>query len=473
MTRFGVYLTSVAASPFNPDDALGGLFDQPSEPEDVPSPPKKPSAPLTPTGLNERIKEHMEMGFPGPVELLGELSNLGRRGHWYFSLKDENAVVSCVMWRSDAARVDFEPTDGEEVLVRGRVSHWVPGGRTQLYVNSMKRKGVGSLEERFQALCAELRNAGYFDEGRKKRLPSFPKRIAVVTSASGAAVEDVRRTAAARLASVELLVVDVRVQGEGAAEEVAQAIDRLDAAAGALGIDAIVVTRGGGSREDLWAFNERVVADAAFRCRTPLVAAIGHEVDTSIIELVADLRASTPTQAAMKLVPDASELAAQLEYERDRLGTALKRRMEAMRALFQRVPRELAHALRATLDRKRLELAELETALESNRPSARISAGRARMNALEGRLGAAITARVRTSSARVDALGRQLRSIGPRAVLARGYSWTLDGEGQLIRSIGDVEPGEQLTTILADGRLQTRVEQRLPDEDLDQPSKQR
>ena len=295
----------------------------------------------------------------------------------------------------------------------------------------------------------------------------------MVTSASGAAVEDVRRTAAARLASVEILVVDVRVQGDGAAEEVAKAITRLDAAAGRLGLDAIVVTRGGGSREDLWAFNERVVADAAFRCRTPLVAAIGHEVDTSVIELVADERASTPTQAVMKLIPDGAELAAQVDYERDRLRTALRRRLENLRARFDRLPRELAHALRAILDRKRLELAELETSLESNRPGARISAGRARTNALEGRLGAAITARVRTAGAHLESLQRQLRSIGPRAVLARGYSWTLDGKGDLVRSITDVEPGAEVTTILSDGRLRTRVEERLPDADLDQASEQR
>jgi exodeoxyribonuclease VII large subunit len=321
-------------------------------------------------------------------------------------------------------------------------------------------------------LCLELRQAGYFDETHKKRLPDFPRRIAVVTSASGAAVEDVRRTAASRLPGVELLVVDVRVQGETAAAEIARAIERLDAAADQLGIDAILVTRGGGSREDLWAFNERVVADAAYRCRTPLVAAIGHEVDTSVIELIADLRASTPTQAAVHLVPDATELRAQVDYLADRLRTALQTRMNALRQRFELAPRTLERALRGALDRRRLRVAELTTALESNRPSARVSAARARIEALHGRLGAATTARLRQAAARLEAGKRQLESVGPRAVLARGYAWTLDDSGRLVRSIEDVPVGARLTTILGDGRLQSTVEARQGRGDVDQTSPQ-
>jgi exodeoxyribonuclease VII large subunit len=460
----------VARRPFNPDEALGGLFDQP--PKEGPPSPSGPEGPLTPSGLNERIKRLLESGLQGPIEVLGELSNLNRRGHWYFALKDESSVLSCVLWRSDAARVDFEPTDGQEVLVSGRVSHWVPGGRTQFYVTSMKRKGLGTLEERFQALCDELRQAGYFDDARKQPLPSFPRRIAVVTSASGAAIEDVRRTASSRLPGVELLVVDVRVQGETAAPEIARAIDRLDAAAEQLGIDAILVTRGGGSREDLWAFNERVVADATFRCRTPLVAAIGHEVDTSVIELIADLRASTPTQAAVHLVPDATELEAQVDYLADRLRTALRTRMNALRQRFEQAPRTLTRALRGSLDRRRLRVAELTNALESNRPAARVSAARARVSALHGRLGAATTARVRQAGARLEAGKRQLESVGPRAVLARGYAWTLDDSGRLVRSIEDVPVGARLTTILGDGRLQSTVKARQSRSDMDQTSQQ-
>lgn len=457
----------MARRPFNPDEALGGLFDQPPEPTADAAP--EPPAPLTPSLLNDRIKRVLESGLGGSIRLTGELSNLNRRGHWYFAVKDEDSVVSCVMWRSDAARVDFEPKDGESVLVTGRVSHWVPGGRTQFYATAMKREGLGTLEERFQALCDELRRAGYFDESRKRRLPAMPRRIAVVTSASGAAVEDVRRTAANRFPGVDLLVVDVRVQGEGAAPEIARAIGRLDAAADRLGIDAILVTRGGGSREDLWAFNERVVADAAFRCRTPLVAAIGHEVDTSVIELIADLRASTPTQAAVHLVPDATELGTQVAYQADRLRTALRTRMAVVRQRFEAAPTRLGRALVGTLARQRLRLAELETALESNRPAARVSAARARVELLDERLRTAVRSVLRTATNRVEAAGRQLGGVGPRAVLARGYAWTIDERGGLVRSIEDAPVGSRLTTILADGRVHSTVEttQQEPGSDVD------
>jgi exodeoxyribonuclease VII large subunit len=443
------------------------------KPPEVPTPPDPgPEPPLTPSGLNQKIKAHLERGFRGSIEVLGELSNLNRRGHWYFSLKDEGSVLPCVMWRSDAARIDFDPRDGQEVLVTGEVSHWVPGGRTQFYVRSMKPKGLGSLEERFQALCLELREAGYFEPSRKRPLPVMPRRIAVVTSASGAAVEDVRRTAASRMPSVELLVVDVRVQGEAAAAEIARAITRLDDAAEAMGIDAILVTRGGGSREDLWAFNERVVAEATFRCRTPLVAAIGHEVDTSVIELIADLRASTPTQAAVHLVPDAAELAAQVDYEADRLAASLKRRLDVLRERFGRSPRALARALIGSIDRQRLRVANLATALESNRPAARVSAMQARVGALRDRMGIALEARIQRAAADVEARSRQLRSVGPRAVLARGYSCTLDANGQLVRSIEDVDPKDTLTTVLADGRLESTVDHRSPDPTVDQTTPQ-
>lgn len=446
----------MARQPFNPDDANGGLFQQSAE-----------SEPLTPTQLNTMVKEILDKGLNPSLELVGELSNLKRSGHWYFSIKDDSSVVSCVLWRSDAARVDFEPANGDEVVLKGRLSHWVPGGRTQFYATSISRKGLGSLEEQFQALCAELRQAGYFDEAHKKRLPSFPRRIAIVTSATGAAVEDIKRTAASRLASVDLLVVDVRVQGDGAAEQIAAAIDRIDGAAKKLAIDAILVTRGGGSREDLWAFNERIVADATFRCRTPIVAAIGHEVDTSVIELIADLRASTPTQAAMHLVPDARELAGQVAYQRDRLVSTFKRRVQDLLERIDRVPRELARVTGARFDRLRTLIAELGTALAANRPTARLAAGSTRLQSLRERLGTAIAVQKRTGISRLDSLGQRLRGIGPRSVLARGYSYTLDEHGRVVRSVADVASGDRTTTILADGRVHGRVEEVETGSDLD------
>lgn len=456
----------MARRTFNPDDAIGGLFEQP--PEEQPQ-----DTPLTPTELNTRVKDVLERGLPTSLELVGELSNLKRQGHWYFAIKDESSVVSCVLWRSDAARVRFDPSDGDEVVVTGRISHWVPGGRTQFYATSMKKKGLGSLEEQFQALCTELRREGYFDEAHKKRLPSFPRRVAVVTSATGAAVADVKRTALGRLASVELLVVDVRVQGDGAAEQVARAISRLDAAADSLGLDAIIVTRGGGSREDLWAFNERVVADAAFRCRTPLVAAIGHEVDTSVIELIADHRASTPTQAAMHLIPDARELAGQVAYNRDRLSSGLARRMQLLGDQLDRLPRELTRVAGARLDRMRARLAELGGELVAQRPTARLAAGRARLESLVERLRGSMKVKEQSSKVRLQSLSQRLEGIGPQSVLHRGYAYTLDDKGQVVRSIEGFAAGDRFTAVLADGRLHGEVTSVSPDSDLDEEGSER
>ena len=454
--------------PFNPDDALGGLFDPPASGADPPEPAPAPTPdPLTPTALNTSVKTLLERHLAGPVEVVGELSNLRRQGHWYFALKDETSVVSCVMWRSDAARVDLDPRDGDQVIATGRVSHWVPGGRTQFYVTSVRAQGLGTLEERFQALCRELKELGYFDPERKQRLPSFPRRIAVVTSATGAAIEDVRRTAATRLPSVDLLVVDVRVQGEDAAGQVAEAIRRLDRSADRLGIDAILVTRGGGSREDLWAFNERVVAEAAFACRTPLVAAIGHEVDTSVIELIADQRSSTPTQAAMHLVPDRGELVGQLDYQRERLGAVLRRRAELAAERVSRAPRELRQLMGSRLDRGRTRVAELDTRLKALRPSDRLARVGARLEAQSRRLQTALETRLQAARARVEAGSGRLGAVGPRSVFARGFTCTLDESGRVLRAAEDARPGDRITTVFDDGRLRSRVEAIGPDDDLD------
>ncbi len=495
-TRCCVYLSGVARKPFNPDDAIGGLFEQaedlkksvtpqttsPARPIEDVAPRSKPekNTPLTPSSLNQRVKDVLEQGIPGPLEVVGELSNLKQQGHWYFSLKDDDSVVSCVMWRSDAGRVGFEPRNGDEVVIKGRISHWQPAGRTQFYASSIRKKGLGNLEERFQALCAELRREGYFDDDRKCRLPSFPRRVAVVTSATGAAIEDVRRTAATRLPCVEFLVIDVRVQGDDAPGQIAEAIRRLDLNAASLGIDAILVTRGGGSREDLWAFNERIVADAAFACRTPLIAAIGHEVDTSVIELIADRRASTPTQAAMFLIPDRGELVGQIQYQEERLRTVIDRSILTGTERIGRAPIELLRVVRARLARALNQVSELDVTLKSNRPGARLASGQGRLSALSERMSLSMQARTRAAAIRLDtlemrldqvrrnkarsaaqlldSLEARLGSVGPRSVLARGFTCTLDDEGRLVRSVSDLKIGTRATTILSDGRVVSKVE---------------
>ena len=275
-------------------------------------------------------------------------------------------------------------------------------------------------------------------------------------------------------------MVDVRVQGDDAPGQIAEAIRRLDHNADVLGIDAILVTRGGGSREDLWAFNERVVADAAFACATPLIAAIGHEIDTSVIELIADRRASTPTQAAMFLIPDRGELVGQLDYQEERLRSVIDRSVLSGSERIGRAPIELMRVVRSRLARALNQVSEMDVTLKSNRPSARLASGAARVSALSERMSLSMRTRTRQAGAKLDTLERRLAqaqenrvrstaqlvdslearlgSVGPRSVLARGFSFTLDEDGGLIRSVSDLTIGALTTTVLADGRVVSRVE---------------
>ncbi|MEE9404378.1 MAG: exodeoxyribonuclease VII large subunit, partial [Algisphaera sp.] len=254
--------------------------------------------------LAGHVKRALQEGLPTKVRVAGEISNFSDRNHWYFSLKDADASIRAVMFASSARRVGFPVQAGMAVVATGRVDFYNAQGSVQLYVDKLEPVGQGARELALRVLMEELREAGYFAPERKKPLPAVPRRIAVVTSRSAAALQDVINTAQQRWAGCELVLVDVRVQGDAAAGQIAAAIRRLSAQGASQGIDAVILTRGGGSIEDLWAFNEREVADALFECTLPVVAAIGHETDTTVAELVADRRCATPTQAAMTLVPD-------------------------------------------------------------------------------------------------------------------------------------------------------------------------
>jgi exodeoxyribonuclease VII large subunit len=435
-----------------------------------------PDAPLTVGELAGLVRTALERGVAAPVHVIGQVSNLATPNHWYFSLKDEDAVMSCVAWASSTRRFGFVPEDGDEVVATGHVSHYAPQGRTQLYVDRLAPVGAGALEQRFRAMCETLRGLGYFDAEHKKMLPAFPRRVAVVTSAGGAAVQDVIATAAERCRAVGLLVVDVRVQGEGAAEEVARAVRAIDRGHERLGVDAILVTRGGGSMEDLWAFNERVVADAVFACSVPVVAAIGHESDTTVVELVADVRAATPTQAVMRLVPAADDLHRQVDHLAHRLAALVRRRVEHGRERL-RAARDLDRVLRGRLAAERARIERLAGRLAKARPE-RLMARRLervavlahrlhracrtridqrpRVTTLRERLDRAIAHRVHASRERVTAMERELVAVDPRRVLQRGYSLTTRA-GRLVRSVRDVSVGDAIVTHVADGTIDSRV----------------
>ncbi|MFI4859310.1 MAG: exodeoxyribonuclease VII large subunit [Phycisphaerales bacterium JB063] len=378
-----------------------------------------------------QIKQTLNSHLPGKLRVAGEVSNLSDRNHWFFSLKDDRAAIRCVMFASAARQVRFKVADGQAVIATGRVDVFPAQGQVQFYVDRLEPVGQGALEQQLREMIDELRGLGYFDPEHKRPLPAIPRRIAVVTSRSAAALQDVIDTARRRWAGCELVLCDVRVQGDAAAPQIAAMIDRLSRDHGRLGIDAVLLTRGGGSIEDLWAFNERAVADAIYRCELPVVAAIGHETDVTVAELVADARCATPTQAAMTLVPDRDALSQQVDQLHDRLALALRRRAQ--------------HA------RERLRSAQRHPAV--SRPDRLLAAPRDRLAQASSRLASLLPRVTKTQRDRLDALSRHLDAVGPQRVLRRGYTFTTDGEGKVIRSAQDGAAAATLTTVFADGKV--------------------
>lgn len=435
---------------------------------------------LTVSRLAALIRATIEQHLPARIRVLGEVSGLRRATHLYFSLKDADAVIGAVVFASTLRKVGFDPRDGQEVIATGRLEFYEPQGRLTLIVERLEPVGEGALEIRFRQLCDELRKLGWFDPERKRPLPTFPRRVAVVTSPSGAALQDVIVTMHKRCPAVGVAVVPVRVQGEGAAGEVVRALHAISAHHDRLGIDAVIVTRGGGSPEDLAAFNERAVAEAILHCAIPVVAAIGHETDTTIAELVADERCATPTHAAMRLTPDAHALGRQLDalgarlrahagralrFERQRLESAARRPALAdPRSTARAASRRLDH-LAAELEgasshavqrlRRRLDAAAL--ALERRQPRAVLAHARATQDAHAGRFQRALRHTLVLRSHEVDGLARRLDAVGPGAVLRRGYSCTRRPDGAVVRDATDLRPGERLTTYVALGAFRSEV----------------
>ena len=474
--------------PFDPNRARGGLFETPKDAAQAAGsagsaavPSNGPSAAAPPITVSEAstiIRRAVESA--GRQRIVGEVSNFTHREHWYFTVKDDKSQLECVMWASAHARGTVTPSNGMQVILTGDPTHWGPRGRTQLVVTRIERVGEGSLQQRYEELCRTLRAQGYFDDARKCLLPDYPRAIAVITSATGAALQDVLRTARLRAPFVRILIVDVPVQGDAAAPAIARAIDAVDRRADELGIDAMIVTRGGGSLEDLWAFNERIVADAVFRATTPIVAAIGHESDTTIIELVADKRASTPTAAVMTLLPDSEGMTQQTDHLHDRLQFLIHRRIHELRrtleaharhtmfrspsavidlhrAALQRSVARLSLATRARVNGARHQLSDARTRFERHRPAARHAAARERLLSLNARLHSAARRSIDDLRVQLSGADRQLRLLGPGETLARGWSLTFAADGTLIRHAADARPGQEIESRLADGTVRSRV----------------
>ncbi len=312
------------------------IFD-PDRMKGSPAAPVLPKT-LTPSQLNAVVKRVLGDHLPGTIHLVGEVSNLARpaSGHVYLTIKDDRSEVRCVMWRSAAQTLKFQLADGQEVIASGFVDVYEPRGQVQFYAQKIEPRGVGSLELAFRQLRDRLAKEGLFEPAHKKPIPRFPRRLAIVTSASGAALHDILHTLGRRYPCVDVLIDPVRVQGDGAAEEIARAIGRLNRHAQSLGgIDLLIVGRGGGSLEDLWAFNEEVVARAIHASRIPVISAVGHEVDVTIADLVADLRAPTPTAAAELAVPVLGEVLETLDAGTARLRRAIGHLLDRQSARLQ------------------------------------------------------------------------------------------------------------------------------------------
>lgn len=295
---------------------------------------------VSPSGLNVLIRDALASRLPRTLRVLGEIGEWTQAGsgHLYFSLSDSDSEIRCVMWRSDAARLTFEPESGLEVIATGSIDVYLPRGSYQLMVRKLEPRGIGALEIAFRQLQQKLASEGFFDRERKRELPVLPKRIGVVTSPTGAAIRDIQHTLKRRFPAAEVLLFPCRVQGDGAAAEIATAIKRMNQAAQQLGgIDVAIVGRGGGSLEDLWAFNEEPVARAIFASKIPIVSAVGHEVDTTISDLVADVRAATPTAAAELVVPLQGELLEAVQIQSQRAGNALRQSFALASSEFARL----------------------------------------------------------------------------------------------------------------------------------------
>jgi exodeoxyribonuclease VII large subunit len=395
-----------------------------------------PQRVLSVSELTQLVKDLIEGSLPA-VWVAGEIADLARpqSGHVYFTLKDAGAQLPAALWRSAAARVRFDLHDGLEVVCRGRLEVYAPRGRYQLIVEEVQPRGIGALELALRQLRDRLGREGLFDPARKRPLPPFPRRVAVITSPTGAALRDFLEVLRRRWHGVDVLVIPSRVQGEGAAEELAAALalaNRLTTT-----IDCLVLTRGGGSLEDLWAFNEEVLVRAICASRLPVVSGVGHEIDVTLADLAADVRALTPSDAAARVVPAAEEIGRHVHQLRARLAAAIRARVAAARGRWETLASHRA----------------------LSRPAAWVHDLARRVDELESRALYSIRQCLRHAGQVVEAVAGRLDSLSPLAVLGRGYSVTQRvRDGHIVRDAAELSIGEAICTQFARGRATSRVE---------------
>jgi exodeoxyribonuclease VII large subunit len=433
--------------------------------------------------LNTAAKQLLENQFPA-VWLEGEISNLvqPRSGHIYLTLKDDNAQLRCAMFRGNNVHLNFRPRDGAQVLVRGRLSLFTPRGDYQLIIDQMEEAGLGALQRAFEQLKNKLQAEGLFEAARKRPVPLRPSRIGVVTSPTGAAIHDILTVLQRRFPLTEIILYPALVQGNEAATQICAAINRANARNEC---DVLIVGRGGGSLEDLWCFNDEKVARAIVASTLPVVSAVGHQIDFTIADFVADLRAPTPSAAAELLSADAEELLSGLVGHERWLQDYMHNQITVYRQQLQWLTRQLKHPgkrleehnqrldeldlrLRQSIQRQLLlQQSHLNTArarLQSNTPAHALLACRRQLDTLAGGLLKAMNSSVQNQSRTVTHLARRLNSVSPLNTLGRGYAIVQSGSGQVVQRSTQVAVGEQVRARLREGELLCRVEEILPAE---------
>lgn len=400
-----------------------------------------PSNPLSVAELTRLIKRLLEAGV-GQVEVEGEISNwkLAASGHAYFALKDEAALLSCVMFKGQRTRLNFTPAEGMKVIVSGAISVYEQRGQYQLIVAGMREAGLGDLYKRFLKLKENLEKEGLFDPERKRPIPALPKRIGIVTSPTGAALRDILNILNRRFSGADILISPTLVQGPQAPQQIVSALDRLSllhlADPSQKPVDVIIVARGGGSIEDLWAFNDESVARSIANTQIPIISAVGHETDFTIADFVADLRAPTPSAAAELVIQEAAGLAETLE----------------------RLQMRIENAILNTVEKKRLALNALMGSWGLRQPIDIVRQAIQRVDELNGRMETCLTSRMNESRHRLDSLSGRLVALDPKAVLARGYSIvTRARDSRVITSNRQVRIGDHVRIQLSTGDLRAQV----------------
>jgi exodeoxyribonuclease VII large subunit len=414
---------------------------------------------FTVSELTRSIRGTLETKFAA-VWVQGEISNykLHPSGHQYFTLKDQRSQISCVIWRDTMQPPRQSLADGAQVQVFGTVTVFEARGQYQLNVQILQSRGVGILQAKFEALKRKLESEGLFAPERKRPLPKFPLRIGIVTSPSGAAIRDIVNVLCRRAPWLQILVNPVRVQGIGAAQEIAVAVRELATPnEGFVPVDLIVVTRGGGSIEDLWEFNEEIVARTIFHSAVPIVSAVGHEIDFTICDFVADLRAPTPSAAAELIVPDVIDLQRQIEGYARTLGHQLLNRVRDAQQRLDHTRDTLQRCLAHQIDGYKRGLLHALRVLQARSPVRELMMRRNRLADLYRRLLACPARLIENAKHRFGSIEGILRVLGPEATLRRGYSITTDDRGQIIRTTGVVRPKMKVRTRVSDGEFGSEV----------------